>query len=79
MTMLVYHIVQHDGGWAYKVGDSFSETFQTHNLARAAADSAAREQRLSGSTVAISWEDENGEWHEEVDEGWDRPDTVIEG
>jgi len=79
MTTLVYHIVQHDGGWAYKVGDTFSESFPTHDLARRAADVAAREQRLSGSTVAISWEDERGIWHEEVDEGWDRPDTVIEG
>ena len=79
MTTLVYHIVQHDGGWAYKVGDTFSESFPSHDLARRAADVAAREQRLSGSTVAISWEDERGIWHEEVDEGWDRPDTVIEG
>ncbi len=27
MAKLVYSIVEHDGGWAYKVGSTFSETF----------------------------------------------------
>ena len=27
MTKVSYKIVEHDGGWAYKVGDMFSETF----------------------------------------------------
>ena len=27
MTKIVYHIVEHDGGWAYKVDGVFSETF----------------------------------------------------
>jgi hypothetical protein len=80
MTKLVYRIVQHDSGWAYKVGDVFSETFPSHELARAAADRAAREQRVAGGEpAAISWEDDNGVWHEEVTEGWDRPDTEVEG
>jgi hypothetical protein len=79
MARIVYHIVQHDGGWAYKVGGSFSETFPSHDAARAAADRAAREQRIAGSEAAISWEDEKGVWHEELAEGWDRPDTEVEG
>jgi hypothetical protein len=79
MTKIVYHIVQHDGGWAYKVGESFSETFPNHDAARAAADRAAREQRISGWTAAISWEDEKGVWKEELAEGSDRPDTSVEG
>jgi hypothetical protein len=79
MTKLVYHIVQHDGGWAYRVDGTYSETFRTRDAARAAADRAAREQRLSGSEAAISWEDEKGVWHEEVDEGWDRPNTEVDG
>ncbi len=29
MTELTYEIVQHDGGWAYKLGDVFSETHRT--------------------------------------------------
>jgi hypothetical protein len=79
MTKLVYQIVQHDGGWAYRVDDVFSETFPSHDAARAAADRAAREQRLSGATAAIAWEDAQGVWHEELAEGWDRPDTGVEG
>jgi hypothetical protein len=79
MTKLVYHIVPHDGGWAYRADGSYSETFPTHDAARAAAERAAREQRLPDSTVAIAWEDERGVWHEEVDEGSDRPETDVEG
>lgn len=79
MTRLVYHIVPHDGGWAYRVDGSYSETFPSHDAAHAAADRAAREQRVAGATVGISWEDEKGVWHEEVDEGSDRPETSVEG
>ena len=79
MSGLVYHIVPHDGGWAYKVGGSFSETFPDHDAAHKAADRAAREQRLAGDTVGISWEDERGVWHEELDDGADRPWTSVEG
>jgi hypothetical protein len=79
MTKLVYHIVQHDGGWAYRVDGSYSETFPSHDAARKAAERAAREQRVSGEAVGISWEDERGVWHEEVEEGSDRPDTEVEG
>jgi hypothetical protein len=44
MSRVTYHIVQHDGGWAYKVDETFSERFATHELARAAAELAAKEQ-----------------------------------
>ena len=79
MAKIVYQIVQHDGGWAYRVEGTYSETFPSHDLARQAASRAAREQRVSGSEAAISWEDERGVWHEEVDSGSDRPDTDVEG
>ena len=40
---ITYRIVQHDGGWAYQLGDSYSETFPSHAAALAArrADGAA--------------------------------------
>jgi hypothetical protein len=79
MSHLTYKIVQHDGGWAYQADGVFSETFPSHDAAKAAATRAAGEQRVSGDTVGITWEDENGRWHEEVDEGDDRPDTNVEG
>ncbi len=46
MVKVVYEVVEHDGGWAYKYGDVFSETFPTHQAAHAAAERAAAEQRV---------------------------------
>ena len=78
MTTVTYQIVEHDGGWAYKVGDVFSETFRTHDEALQAARIAASEQELPGETTDISWEDEKGRWHDETARGDDRPQTVVE-
>ena len=77
MARVIYEIVEHDGGWAYRVDGVYSETFRTHDAARAGAKRAAGEQRVSGEEAAISWEDERGQWHEEVDEGDDRPATEV--
>ena len=79
MTKITYHIVQHDGGWAYKLDDVFSETFATHDEALAAARRVAVEQQRPGETTGISWEDGRGKWHEEVSRGDDRPETDVEG
>ncbi|GGE13694.1 hypothetical protein GCM10011390_36010 [Aureimonas endophytica] len=80
MSELNYEIVKHDGGWAYKVGDVFSETFPTHDHALAAARDAAERQGLAGETDGISWQDAEGRWHEEVADGADRPEThVVDG
>ena len=32
MTKVIYHVVEHDGGWAYKFNDVFSEPYPTHAL-----------------------------------------------
>ena len=79
MTKITYHIVQHDGGWAYQLDGVYSETFPTHDAARRAAHRAAREQQSPGQTRGIRWEDANGRWHEEIAEGDDRPVTDVEG
>ena len=79
MTNLTYHIVEHDGGWAYQVDGTYSETFKSHDAARAAAHRAAQEQRVGGQTAGITWEDKGGKWHEEVADGGDRPETDVEG
>jgi CRP-like cAMP-binding protein len=47
MPDVVYEIVQHDGGWAYKVNGVFSEPFLTHAEALAAAQVAAAELGLT--------------------------------
>ncbi len=79
MTTVHYEIVEHDGGWAYRVDGVYSETFPSHDAARHAADRAAGEQRVSGETTGITYEDAGGRWHEEVDPGTDRPETDVEG
>jgi Uncharacterized protein conserved in bacteria (DUF2188) len=79
MAHVVYRVVQHENGWAYKVDDVISESFATKELARAAANRAAREQRIPGETAAIEFEDESGRWRDETAEGRDRPDTEVKG
>ena len=79
MTKITYEIVEHDGGWAYRVDGVFSETFPSHDLARRAAERAAREQIVPGETTPILYEDEQGRWHEEASPGDERPATDVKG
>lgn len=79
MPRITYEVVEHNGGWAYRVGDVFSETFATHEEARSAADEAAAEQMERGPDEHIEYEDDKGVWHEEDVSGKDRPDTDVEG
>ena len=79
LTNITYRVVPHDGGWAYTVDGVFSEPFPSHDAARRAATEAAREQQAPGETAAISWEDKDGVWHEEIAQGNDRPHTDVKG
>jgi len=79
MTKLVYRVVRHDGGWAYEANGTFSERFRTRDEARKAARLAAREQEAPGQSTQIDYEDEKGQWHHEVADGKDRPETVVKG
>ena len=77
MSHVTYKVVEHDGGWAYKVGGVFSETFASRELAHAAASRAAREQRTPGESAAIEYEDSAGNLHDEFAKGSDRPDAEV--
>jgi hypothetical protein len=77
MPKVTYEIVQHDGGWAYKVNGVFSEPFSTHAEALAEAQAAAEEQEIPGYTETIEYEDDKGKWHTEIARGRDRPRTVV--
>ena len=78
MEELHYGIVEHDGGWAYKLNDVFSETFATKADAEAAARRVAQEQTLAGESEAIQYQDSAGVWHDELAQGTDRPATVVD-
>lgn len=79
MSKIIYQIVKHDGGWAYKVDETFSESFPTHDAARHAAERAAREQTQPGEATVISYEDPKGHWHRESSPGDDRPEAKVKG
>jgi hypothetical protein len=77
MSKVVYEIVRHDGGFAYRVKDTFSETFPTHEEASIAAAKAAVEHEQNGPSEEIEFEDGKGRWYQEHAEGTDRPSTAI--
>jgi hypothetical protein len=79
MTKITYEIIEHDGGWAYKVDGVFSEPFPSYDAARRAAEHAAKEQLVPGETTGIVYEDEEGRWHAELAAGNDRPKTDVKG
>ena len=78
MTEVRYEIVEHDGGWAYRAQGTYSETFPTREAALAAARRAAGEQRVPGEDEGIVYEDERGQWREELSDGDDRPQTSVD-
>jgi hypothetical protein len=79
MTKIIYEVVEHDGGWAYRVDGAYSETFPSRALAHKAAQRAASEQEVAGAATGIVYEDKQGRWHQELSRGDDRPETDVEG
>ncbi|KPF65710.1 hypothetical protein IP69_17385 [Bosea sp. AAP35] len=79
MVTVRYEIIEHDGGWAYKAagGGAISETFATHDAALSAANDAAARQTVAGTTDGIVYQDKDGQWHEELADGRDRPQTKV--
>ena len=79
MKLITYRIQQHDGGWAYRLGDTWSETYPDHFSAKAAAIRVAGEQKVPDSDTFIEYENAAGEWVTERADGQDRPLTEVEG
>ncbi len=77
MTKITYEIVEHDGGWAYRVDGSYSETLPSRDHAVIAAHRAAAEQQVAGETHGIVYEGPDGQWHEVISAGDDRPQTEV--
>jgi uncharacterized protein YegP (UPF0339 family) len=72
-----YRVVEHDGGWAYKLGDVFSESYPSRAAALSAARRVAREQHVPGNPAYIEYQDEKGQWRTEFSAGNDRPDADV--
>lgn len=80
MDRIHYRVVEHDGGWAYKLGDVFSEAFPTHDAALQRARDVARQQHVPGNSGAIiEYQDAKGEWHTEFSAAGDRPEADVAG
>jgi len=79
MAKIHYKVVEHDGGWAYKLGEVFSEAFPDRAAALAAAKRVAAEQHVPGDAAYIEYQDEAGRWHTEFSAGDDRPDADVTG
>ena len=77
MAKVTYHVVEHDEGFAYRLGNVYSEPFSSHAEALSAARQAAGAQQIADGDAEISWQDENGEWHNEHADGADRPMTDV--
>lgn len=77
MAKIHYRVVPHDGGWAYRLNDVFSEPFRDKETALAAARRVAAEQRIPGDTTQIEYQDAAGRWHTEVAKGDDRPEADV--
>ncbi|WP_267554060.1 hypothetical protein [Rhizobium rhizogenes] len=74
---VTYHVGKHDCGYAYRLGDVWSETFPNHDSALAAAKSAAQRQHVEGRDAEISYQLPDGHWQTEHVGGGDRPDTEV--
>ncbi|QCI99454.1 DUF2188 domain-containing protein [Agrobacterium larrymoorei] len=74
---VTYHVGEHDGGFAYRVGDVWSETFPDHDSALEAARDAAERQQMGGEEVDISYQLADGRWQSQHVSGGDRPETDV--
>lgn len=79
MAHITYRVVEHDGGWAYTLDGTYSETFPSHEAARGAAVRAAREQKVPDQNAVIEYETAGGQWVTESADGHDRPETEVQG
>lgn len=74
---ITHHVAEHDGGFGYRLGDVWSETYPDHESALTAARSAAARQQLGGEDAEISFQLPDGRWCSEHADGGDRPTTDV--
>jgi len=79
LSHVSYIIIEHDGGWAYRVGGHHFRDVPYPRGAHKAAVAAAAEQRAPGETTSIEYETPDSQWREERARGDDRPEYRREG
>jgi hypothetical protein len=63
MVDITYKIVPHDKGWAYKLGDTLSETYETPDQAARQAKSAAARQKIGDGDAKLAYPTSDGGWN----------------
>ena len=74
---VTYHVDEHDGGWAYRVDQVWSETFPDHASALKAARAAASRQGTSDASVLVTYENTSGQWVTELAGNGERVDADV--
>ncbi len=77
MVKVVYEVVEHDGGWAYKFDKVFSETFPTHEAAHAAAAAPPPSSGCRAGPRRSSLRTARASGTRETASGSDRPVTEV--
>lgn len=77
MTEVIYEIGEHDGGWAYKVGNVYSDPIAPAKAFMQPRPKSLWNSACPGETEAIQFEDAKGQWHTETAQGGDRPRPEI--
>ncbi|RUM25871.1 DUF2188 domain-containing protein [Rhizobium vallis] len=62
MADITYHVVPHDNGWAYKLGDTLSETYATADEAIVHAKDAASRQKIGDGDALLAYPSPDGGW-----------------
>ncbi len=62
MADITYQVVPHDNGWAYKLGDTLSETYATADEAIVHAKDAASRQKIGNGDALLAYPSSDGGW-----------------
>ena len=62
MADITYQVVPHDNGWAYKLGDTLSETYATADEAIIHAKDAASRQKIGDGDALLAYPAPGGGW-----------------
>ncbi|MBY5368737.1 MULTISPECIES: DUF2188 domain-containing protein [Rhizobium] len=62
MADITYQVVPHDNGWAYKLGDTLSETYATADEAIVHAKDAASRQKIGDGDALLAYPSPDGGW-----------------